>query len=281
MLPFLLLLSTAQAACEAPVEIPQLSMMLSDAEAAFNNMDDNYAATSQKVLDALPCVDDVISRELAARIHREIGVMQLQTGKKDRALLSFAAARVLESWYKFPEGHAARESYDGANIDASPSSLLPTPDEGNIRMDGDINLQRPTAVPTLFQLVTPTGQVLQTLYLWPGEPDPSYKTASISTRSSSGGGGLRTVGTVGAVLSTGLLGAGAALWVSGGADYSSDICDESLSPNPHYYGEWCNDSAVPRLGIGRILTVVGGIGLIGSGVTLILSPTSVEVGGTF
>lgn len=281
MLPLVFFLSAAQAACEAPVDISQLSMMLSDAEAAFNNMDDSYAATSQKVIDALPCVDDVISRELAARIHREIGVLQLQTGKKDRALLSFGAAHVLESWYKFPEGHAARELYDGATIDASPASLLPTPAEGNIRIDGDISLQRPTAVPTLFQLVTPTGQVLQTAYLWPGEPDPSYEAAGTSARSGGGGGGLRTVGTAGAVLSTGLLGAGAALWVSGGADYSSDICDDTLSPNPHYYGEWCNDSAVPRLGIGRILTIVGGVGLIGSGVTLILSPTSVEVGGTF
>lgn len=286
-LPLLLSLAPdARAACEAPVEISQLGMLLTDAETAFKNMDDGYAAASGKVMAALPCVADVIPREMAARIHREVGVLMLQSKKPERAKLAFAAAASLETWFKFDEGHAAAALYtESSGMDPGTPAMLPPPASGSVRIDGDISLSRPTAIPALFQVVAPSGQVLQTAYLWPEDAAPEYEVASAANGGQKGGGGggggLRRVGVVGSVLSAGLLGAGAALWVTGAADYGADICDETLSPNPHYYGQWCNDSAVPRLGAGRVLTIAGGIGLIGSGVVVMVSPAGVGVSGTF
>lgn len=276
----------AQAAgCPEQVSIEKLNILLGDAESAYGRMDDAYPQVSQKVVDALPCLSDMVPRETVARLHRELGLAELFAGHQAKAEQAFAAARLMESYYTFPEdlvptGHPARAAYDALSTENAQFVSLPAPKDGTLRIDGDILLERPTGWPSFFQQIDPTGHITQSAYLWPEDPAPSYPVSNGKTKSNSGGGGGSSpLAVMTGILSAGALGAGAALWATAGADYSSEICSDTSSPI--YHGQWCNDAVVPRVGIGRVLTIAGGIGLAGSSVWLIVSPGQVGVGGTF
>lgn len=282
---FLLWTASAQAAnCAEPIAIEQLNSMLDESESAYRNLDDNYPALAQKVLDAIPCMGDLVPRETAARLHREVGLQQLMAKQETKAQQAFAAARTIQSYYTFPEdlvppNHPARTAYEALSIESAKTTPIPSPQGGSIRLDGDISLDRPSGWPVLFQMIDLTGKVVSTEYLWPETPLPNYPTAS--KKQASGGGSaspLAPVGIVGGIVSAGLLGAGAALWVTGGADYDSALCDEA---SPAFNGVWCNENAVPRVGIGRTLTIIGGLGLVGSGLWMTVGPGQMTVGGSF
>lgn len=282
---FLLWTASAQAAnCPETVAIEQLNGMLDEAEAAYRNLDDNYPALAKKVVDALPCMGDLIPRETAARLHREVGLQEQMAKQDTKAQQAFAAARTIQSYYTFPEdlvppNHPARTAYEALSIDSPQVTTLPSPQGGSIRLDGDISLNRPKGWPVLFQLVDLTGKVLDTEYLWPESPTPSYPVQSKKQAAAGAGASpLAPVGVIGGIVSAGLLGAGAVLWVTGGQDYASDLCNERAST---FNGTWCNDNAVPRVGMGRILTAVGGVGLVASGLWLTVGPGQLTVGGTF
>lgn len=283
---FLLWSASARAAnCPETYAIEQLNAMLDSSESAYRNLDDNYPAIAQKVVDALPCMADLIPRETAARLHREVGLQQMMAKQETKAQQAFAAARTIQSYYSFPEdlvppGHPVRTAYEAISIDAPKSTSIPSPSGASVRLDGDISLSRPTDWPVLFQMIDPTGKVVDTEYLWPETPTPAYQAASKKQASSGGASAspLAPVGVIGGILSAGMLGAGVALWVTGEQDYAGSVCTEG---SPGFNGNWCNAAVVPRVGIGRVLTAVGGAGLIGSSLWLTVGPGQLTVGGSF
>ena len=95
---FLLWSASARAAnCPETYTIEQLNAMLDSAESAYRNLDDGYPAIAQKVVDALPCMADLVPRETAARLHREVGLQQMMAKQEPKAQQAFAAARTIQS----------------------------------------------------------------------------------------------------------------------------------------------------------------------------------------
>lgn len=276
--------SAFAANCPAPVSIESLGQLLTDAEDAYKRMDDAFPEVAQKVVDALPCMEDIIPTDTAARLHRELGLQELFAQRKDRAQQAFAASRTIQTYYVFPEDfippeHPARVAFEALSTESTATIPLPSPKEGGIRLDGEINLNRPTSWPTLFQQVDPTGKVVQTAYLWPEDAPPPYPVSSKKDQRQAGrSGGISPLPVATGMLSSGLLAAGLSLWITGQQDYGSELCDETSST---FNGPYCNEGPRVRIGVGRILTVVGAVGLGASGVWMAVSPSSVTVGGTF
>jgi hypothetical protein len=276
-MPLFWFIATASAECTETITIERFNQLLTDAEAAYAGMDDNFPQTLDATLTLMACIEDIIPSETAARIHRAVGLQQFLTGQKGRAEQAFASARTIETFYEFPEDlvpstSPVRTAYTNLSIDAPKTTPLPAPKEGNIRMNGEISLARPDGWPTLFQYIDATGHILATAYVWPGDAPPEYP--HIVEGEDEPTGGIPPLALVSGSVSAGLLGAGLALWGSQWSDFNA-YCDPVL-----YNAEWC-DSISGRIWIGNALVGVGAAGLAATGVWVVLSPGGISLGGSF
>ena len=131
-------------------------------------------------LDALvPCLMEPVDPELAALVHRMKGLSAFIGRDQDRAREAFAAARVLQPDYSWPEslipwGHPLLGLYEALPITGTAFETVPTPASGWVYMDGRPSEPRPLEWPTILQVSDAEGAIQLSSYLWPGEPVPDY-----------------------------------------------------------------------------------------------------------
>jgi len=173
--------SLAQAGCLTTSRTSELVDKLGAAEAAYADLDaDQFGRALDDATLLLPCLSDVPSPQLAARVHRLTGLRLYAAGENELALASMQAARVLDPTYRFPDetlpaDHALRVAYEALPTDDGDAFRPPQPIDGLFVFDGIEQPRRPLDRSTLFQLVEEGGSVETTRMLEPGEPLPAYR----------------------------------------------------------------------------------------------------------
>lgn len=179
--PGALISAVASAACPAPVGLQDVQASLDRAEIAFGNFDiDAFDAATDEAVTSVPCIGEPMSRQLAASLHRFIGLRKFVARDLDNARRSFAAARSIEPNYAFPstfvpEGNPVLVEYAAIDPTTGVAVAVPTPKGGYLLFDGSIGTERPTTFPTVVQVMNGDGTVATTDYLEPGEAMPAYE----------------------------------------------------------------------------------------------------------
>ncbi len=149
-----------------------------DADQAWSDYgsldEDGFRAATDRMRAHLSCLVEPITRDLAASVHRLVGLRAATDGERDLAALAFAAARAIEPRWRFPEslfpkGHPLRALYEAFPLDLATWAALP-PSSAVVRLDGRTADARPTAWPTIVQVFSADGEVLKSAYLWPEDP---------------------------------------------------------------------------------------------------------------
>ena len=173
-----LLTPQAFADCGAPVALGALVDAVEAAEDAFSDLTGrrDFTAAFEDAQAALICLGEAVDPEAAARFHRLQG-LAIFPDDPGRAAASFAAARQLEPAYAFPEalvpqGAPQREAYGAVDLSVGRYLPLTSPEVGRVWFDGRTVLERPTDWPTIYQREA-GGRILETAYVWQGEPTPS------------------------------------------------------------------------------------------------------------
>ena len=171
--------------CQEERQVAQIIASLETAEAAFSELDvDGLKPATDRAAKDVPCVREVLSRSLAARYHRFVGLRAFVDREQAKAVSAFAAARTIEPDYVFPEsfipsGNPVMNSYQALDITVDEWAAFKEPTEGTIQLDGRLASQRSTRFPHLFQYLDASGAVTTTRYIFPEERLPSYPGAVV------------------------------------------------------------------------------------------------------
>lgn len=171
--------------CAARTSTADVAAALELAEAAYADADlPALLAASDRASDALPCVQELVSRSLAARYHRVVGLRAFVEAQADASERAFAAARSIEPAYTFPPeivppGNPVLDHYIALSVDAPRTLPVDAPAEGSIWLDGRETRQRSISWPVLVQLTDGTGAVSATAWVEQGAPLPAYQPAPI------------------------------------------------------------------------------------------------------
>ena len=175
------LLSVAWAGeCIIPAYSTDLLDAVDDAEDTFRSLDIAAFLEATGRLEALlPCLADPVPRQVAAQVHRYLGIRAYGERNLQDAEVRLMAGRALEPEYTFPDalmpqGHPVREFYAALEVDESLYAFAPPPASGYLQFDGQTSNQRPTDWATVVQRFDGTGKIVETVYLLPGQPLPTY-----------------------------------------------------------------------------------------------------------
>ncbi len=171
---------TAAADCTFQTLPDELSEAIGAAEEAYSTLDEErFRRATTEVDFVLPCLSDPVDSVLATRLHRLRGLGYFAAGDLQAATEALQSARVLDPDYVFPEsilpvGFELRDRYEALPGTEGTLRRMPRPRRGALWLDGSESGQRPLDRAALFQQLDPAGQVLQTHYLSPTDPLPSY-----------------------------------------------------------------------------------------------------------
>ena len=138
-----------------------------------------FQAAIQELDVLVPCLMEPVDPELAALVHRMMGLGSFIERDQDRAREAFAAARVLQPDFSWPEtlipwGHPLLGLYQANPIDGGTFQTVPTPAAGWVYMDGRPSEPRPLEWPAILQVSDAEGAIQLSAYLWPDQPLPDY-----------------------------------------------------------------------------------------------------------
>ncbi|RME22682.1 MAG: hypothetical protein D6798_15240 [Deltaproteobacteria bacterium] len=173
-------------ACSARVTTADLDAALALAESAYADADlPALEAATAHAAELLPCVDAIVSRELAARYHRVAGLQAFVEGQEDAAERAFAAARAIDPSYRFPPelvppGNPVLDHYRAIPVDAPKTLPVPAPAEARIYFDGVETLQRPLSWPSVVQLAEDDGTVIATAWVEANGELPAYRPEGVA-----------------------------------------------------------------------------------------------------
>lgn len=179
-----LLLAPAAAAqdCSQPASSTDLTRTINDAEATIAALDIAAFKEATDRLDALlPCLDDPVTRNVAAEVHRFLGIRAFADRRLEDAEQMFRAARALEPAYQFPDdlippGNPIRTAFEQVEYGEPRFEVTPTPVKGGyLQLDGRTTNQRPLTWATLYQRFDGQGALQDTAYLLPAQPLPAYE----------------------------------------------------------------------------------------------------------
>lgn len=178
-----LLAAAAHAAC-VPQPLADLRIALDGAESAWGVDADGFARSAAAADAILACLEAVIDPSTAARVHRVRGLTAYAGRDTAGATAAFAAARSVEPAYNFPDtmvppGNPLRAIYESATPSSAFKPAAP-PARGMTHFDGTASARRPSAVPTVFQLVE-AGRATRTEWLVAGQ-SLSYRERGAGTR---------------------------------------------------------------------------------------------------
>ena len=185
-------LAGASPALAADTSCPELTLGSSlrvaaeEAQAAFGATKvPEFQAAIVKLDAMVPCLMEPVDPELAALVHRMRGLGAFIERDQDRARQAFAAARVLEPAYSWPEslipwGHPLLGMYQALSVEDAAFETVPAPSSGWVYMDGRPSEPRPLLWPTILQVSDAEGAVQLSSYLWPGDDLPEYSVELVS-----------------------------------------------------------------------------------------------------
>ena len=174
----------SEAACPSSVTVIDVIEVSESSATAYEAADlQGFIETSSRLESMLPCVSEPIPRNVAANLHRMMGLRAFVDQKKDKSEGAFGAARSIEPSYRFPEtmvppGHPIMARYEAMDISAAASKEVKRPAEGFLHFDGRPGTLRPASLPTVAQLFDGEGAVSVTAYLWPADGMFDYVEAS-------------------------------------------------------------------------------------------------------
>ncbi len=166
--------SAFAAPCEAPVPPAVVASKLDDALVSFAVMDQEaFERAVDEAVAKVDCVQEPISRELAASLHRARGIRILITGNEAGGREVLAASARLVPDHQLSEtiapagGHVA-EAWAAAKA-AGPVERIEVPDVGDeVVVDGTPAKDRPASGPYVFQVLE--GGRATTRYVPSGDP---------------------------------------------------------------------------------------------------------------
>lgn len=167
--------------CDEPADSTQLTAAVNEAEGAFTGLDiAAFKEATDRIQTLLPCMVDPIPSNVAAEVHRFLGIRAVGDRDEVQAEQMFAAARMIEPEYEFPvglipEGNPVRDAYSRLSLDQPLWQYVPPPaDGGYFHFDGQVAGMRSRAWHALAQRFDGTGRVVDTQYLAPSDPLPQY-----------------------------------------------------------------------------------------------------------
>ncbi|TNE87433.1 MAG: hypothetical protein EP330_18375 [Deltaproteobacteria bacterium] len=153
---------------------------LAEAEAIYPQIYDRFTELGEIeawVRDGVSCQTTPVSPELAARYHRfralqadPLGGLRADAGARASASLAAALAVAPSLSFALPEDHGHRAVTEGEGTTVE----VVAPLEGTLFFDGAAGRLRPTSRATFFQRADGDGAVVDSAYLYPDDPLPSY-----------------------------------------------------------------------------------------------------------
>jgi len=166
--------------CPAPVPSGPWLATLETAEQAFIDLDkEALLASSAQAAADLPCLNETVSTDLAARFHRVQAFGSWLGGDQDTAQLYFASANAASGGAPLPQflvptGHPMEQVYAASGGATWAMRELDMPAEGRVLIDGSATLALPEVRPAVVQYVGADGAVRWTLLHLEGVEIPAY-----------------------------------------------------------------------------------------------------------
>ncbi len=179
-----LCIPTARADCGEAVPSSQIVGLLEEAEWAYGNADlTAFSTSTDRIHRLLPCLVEELPRNIAARVHRTVGMRGFVDRNPDVSTRAFAAARSVAPAYRFPDslvpsGNPLLADYQAIPVENGVMETVLAPADGYLVFDGRPGQERPRSWPTVMQFVSSEGEVTDTYYLWPDQSIPVYDVAS-------------------------------------------------------------------------------------------------------
>lgn len=178
----ILLLSASAMACP-PSTSAAVATELRAAHKAFEDLDDKgFQGRLDAARALLPCVDEPVPSSVAAVWHRLEGLRAFSERDLPEAERQFAAARLADPMYVFPETLIPANSpvhghYEALSLDTMERTPLAPPKQGTLLLDGLSGGAHRHGLPVLFQHLDDDGHRLHAEVLAPGQPVPDYRVA--------------------------------------------------------------------------------------------------------
>lgn len=176
---------SAEAACETPASSDEVAAAVDRAEIAYGELDvEQFRIATDEAVALVSCVDETITKPLAARLHRFEGLRKFIERDLDGSKRAFAAARSIEPAYTFPtslvpEGNPVRDEYIAMDPSVSTFETSPPVAHGYLMVDGTVTYERPKDRPAILQVLGDDGTVLISDYLGAMEPLPVYEIGKL------------------------------------------------------------------------------------------------------
>lgn len=174
----------ALAECGQDLSTADLVAMLEGAEWSYGQADlPGFSQATEQIRTKLPCLSEELPRNIAARVHRAVGLRGFVDRDPEVSTRAFAAARAIEPAYTFPSalvpaGNPVLLDYNAVPVEAGKHDEVLAPADGYLVFDGRPDHARPRSWPTVVQFVASSGEVTDTLYLWPAQSLPVYEIAA-------------------------------------------------------------------------------------------------------
>jgi hypothetical protein len=170
--------------CEVAFDDQQIKGISARAQDAFANLDEEgFSRARDEVLEAVPCASEPLTSSSAAgyfRVRALDAHLRRSPGDLQANVQAMSEIDPLPpSTSVTPKGHPVRNAWDLARQSGpGPREQLPVPNGGRLRIDGLDVLDRPTARPTIVQLLDQDGALTWTQVLEPGDRVPVYPIAN-------------------------------------------------------------------------------------------------------
>lgn len=169
----------AQAAdCAVRAPLSELKTSVDAAETAFARLNRGEVLASTDAARAtLPCLSEPLTVDVAARLHRALGLREFLDKDAEAARRSFAASRSLVPAASLPDwiapaANPIQREFTAIALDTLRSDPVP-PTTVHLGFDGRYGVMRPASVPTILQAFGADGAPTATWLLAPGDPLPA------------------------------------------------------------------------------------------------------------
>lgn len=162
-------------ACPEAVSPARVASSLDDALVNFAVMDQEaFEKATDEAIASVACVDQVVSPELAAALHRSSGIRLIVSGDDEGARLALEASARLVPEHELsttiaPAGGRVALAWEAAR-EAAPAPRVATPEGMDLRIDGTPAADRPAVGPYVLQVLGPEG-LIASRYVRAGWPD--------------------------------------------------------------------------------------------------------------
>ncbi len=171
-------MAAAAEPCTQPARPAEISSALEEAMVNYAVLEQEaFEVATDRALRGLECLKEPIPPELAAQLHRVVGIRLLVTGDEPGAREALVASARLEPSYKLsatvaPEGGSLDEAWKAATT-AGPGIRVPFGQPVTALVDGVQGVDRPQTGPYVLQVEDSLGAVAWSTWVkngWPALP---------------------------------------------------------------------------------------------------------------